>query len=115
MRIKFANFAFIFIFLFLFFNLLHLGTIKGAHFRALSDKNSIRLLSQEGSRGRILDREDNLLVGSRLTYDVMILPQTEEGLGKILKSVSGILGRSPSDLKSAFYDNYAASFIPVKV
>lgn len=115
MRIKFINLTVIFIFLFLSLGLFNLDVIQGKNFRDLSNKNCIRLLPQEGSRGRILERQGKIIVGNSLSYDVMVLPQAEYQLDKTLASVSRILGISFKDLKDTFKSNFVVPFVPVTV
>ncbi|MBU3958660.1 MAG: penicillin-binding protein 2 [Candidatus Omnitrophica bacterium] len=115
MRTKIVNSAVIFVFLFLAFGLFNLQVIQGNRYRELSNKNCIRLLPQPGTRGRILDRQGNIIVDNYLSYDVMILPQEEKGLEKSLTKISGVLGRSPQDLKEAFNSGFTVPFLPVTV
>lgn len=115
-RVKVIHGVLIFIFLFLLLGLLNLTIVQGWRYRNLSNKNCIRLLSQEGSRGKILDRQGNVIVGSALSYDVMVLPQEKDDeLNKTLKNLAGILGRDPQDLKNTFKTGYVAPFLPVTV
>lgn len=111
-RIKFINFALILSFLFLFSGLFNLCVIHGRNYRLLSNKNCVRLLPQEGSRGRILDTEGNIIAGIRLSYDVLILPQDKQQLEKTLAGISPVLGLSQKDLRRAYKNNRAASFTP---
>ncbi|MGE5197686.1 MAG: hypothetical protein ACM3IL_04205, partial [Deltaproteobacteria bacterium] len=47
---------------FIALSLLNIQIIQGRKFRELSDKNCIRLLNQSGARGRILDRNNKLII-----------------------------------------------------
>jgi len=115
MRIRIANYIVIFIFLLMAFWLFNLQVIGGTRYRELSDKNCIRLLPQEGSRGRIFDRRGNILVDNRLAYDLMILAQGESEIDEIIIKASGILGKDPQDLKEKFKGSFAVPFVPVTV
>lgn len=112
-RIKFARLTLISLFLFLALNLLNLEIIKGKKFKELSRKNSIRLLSQEGSRGKIFDRQGNLIVGNELCFDLMLMPAEVKEIDQVMSEVSEILGMSFKDLKNKFKGNFMASFAPV--
>jgi len=46
------------------------------------------LLPQIGSRGKIYDREGDIIVGNKLSYDLMVLPQEKEQVDKVLTAVS---------------------------
>jgi len=115
MRAKIVNGMLVFIFSVLGLGLLNLEIIHSRKFKELSDRNCIRLLPQVGARGRILDRNSNVIVDNYLSYDVMILPQDKDKIDKTLMSVSGVLGVSLNDLKDAFKDGYIAPFLPVMI
>lgn len=115
MRIRIISLAIIFMFLFLSLGLFNLGLIQGRKYQDLSNKNCIRLLPQEGCRGRILDREGNIIVDNKLSYEVMILPQKLTQFDKALLEVSGILGVSPKDLKNVADPGYFTTSLPITV
>jgi len=99
--------------LFLVFGLLNLEVIHGKVYQDLGNKNCIRLVSQNGSRGSILDREGRVIADNKLSYDLMILPQDAPQQEKIILNASRILGKSVKDLKSAFKSGYVSSSVPV--
>jgi penicillin-binding protein 2 len=79
-------------FVVLFMRLIYLQVIMGDEFRRLSLNNSIRLQNIDPPRGRLYDRNGDLLVDNRPSFDVHItlkdaepLPQTLEKLSKYLK------------------------------
>lgn len=119
MRIKAVNLGLLFIFFLLFLGLLNLQVIKGDNFRELSNKNSIRLIPQPGMRGRILDRKGNVIVGNRLSYNVLISPEnpikadTTPDIDKILMRVSKILDTDIENLKIRLKDEYVLPFAPI--
>ncbi|MCM8780387.1 MAG: penicillin-binding protein 2 [Candidatus Omnitrophica bacterium] len=102
-------------FVILFIGLLYMQLIKNVTFSELSRKNSIRLLSQYGARGRILDRKGNILADNRLTYDVLLVPQDKELTDNILMVLSKILGKNFAELKTVFQRGYVASSLPVVI
>jgi len=109
------NFIIIFMFAALLCGLLSLDILQGAKFRRLSDSNCIRLISQSGSRGNILDRNGEVIVDNKISYDVMILPQDLNHLDQALSLISRILGIQIKELKAAFKKNYISSSVPVTV
>jgi penicillin-binding protein 2 len=115
MRVKFVNIALIIVFLSLGLSLFNFQLIHGKKFKTLSDKNCIKLLPQEGSRGRILDRRGNVIVDNYLSYDLMILPQGESTVDESLMKVSQILGANYEDLKKEFKKGPNVPFIPVTI
>lgn len=113
-RLKIANIAVIIVFLLLGLALFNLTLLHGRQYRRLSNKNCIRLLPQQGCRGKILDRQGRIIADSKLCYDVMLLPESGAGeIDKSLAAVARILGDSPGDLKNAFRKGYAGESIPV--
>jgi len=74
-RARVINFILIGMFLFLILGLLNHEVVRGRRYRELSNKNSIRLLPQRGARGKIFDRQGNIIVGNKLSFDVFLLPQ----------------------------------------
>lgn len=109
------NRATLFIFIFLALGIFNIDVIHGRKFRELSNKNSVRLIPQEGSRGRILDRHGNIIVDNYLSYNVMMLPQETGNIDKALMKAAKILGVNSTDLRAAFKDEYKSSFVPVTI
>lgn len=102
-------------FLLLTLGLFNLEVISGSKFRQLSDKNCIRLLAQPGARGKILDREGNIIVDSSLSYDLMISAQDAPGREQALSAASKILGIGNQELKERFRKNFFSSSLPVLI
>ena len=115
MRINVIKAGVILIFLFLGLGILNTEVIQSKRFRDLSNKNCIRLLPQEGSRGRILDRNGNIIVDNYLSYDVMVSSYGESQLNKTLSSVAEILDTDSGDLKDKFRNRYIAPFMPTTI
>ncbi len=89
--------------------------MQHAKFRKLSDSNCIRLISQSGSRGNILDRNGEVIVGNKISYDVMILPQDLEHVDQVLNKISSVLGVEVKELKAAFKKNFISISVPITV
>ena len=95
--------------------MINLSLLQGAKFRKLSDSNCIRLISQYGSRGNILDRNGEVIVDNKISYDVMILPQDLSHIDQALGLISRILRVEVKDLLSNFKRNFISSSVPVVV
>lgn len=115
MRVRAINLIVIVIFLLFSLGIFNLQVINREKFRELSDKNCIRLIPQEGARGKILDRKGELVVGSKLIYDLMILPQDKIQAENTLKKVSELMVMNYKDLKNIFKKNSTVPFIPVVI
>jgi penicillin-binding protein 2 len=113
MRIKVFHFLAIAAFIFLALSLLNMQVVQGPKYRDLSDKNCIRLIPQAGSRGNILDRRGNILVGNKISYDLVILPQEPEESEGALLALSKIIGVSFAELKKRFRSGYTGPTAPV--
>jgi len=114
-RKNILTFLIIAMFLSLFVALANLDLLQGDKFRRLSDSNCIRLIEQLGARGNILDRNAEIIVDNKISYDVLLLPQELDELDRILNGVSRILEVEAKDLKAAFRRNYFSSSIPVTI
>ena len=91
----------------------NLSVIQGNKFKRLSNRNCIRLLPQLGARGKILDRNGEIIADNYLTYDVMVMPQKKEEVSGMIAGISRVLGSRPDQLKEKFRSGYQASFLPV--
>lgn len=99
----------------LLIGLFNLDLLQGRSFRRLSNNNCVRLISQPGNRGNILDRCGDIIAGSKISYDVMILPQEDSRVQRALGTVSRILKVEAKDLKAAFKKNFFSISLPVTV
>ncbi|MFZ2603221.1 MAG: penicillin-binding protein 2 [Candidatus Omnitrophota bacterium] len=115
MRIKIVNLIIMFLFLFVALGIINLSVLQRHKFKDLSNKNCIRFIPQAGARGKIFDRQGQIIVDNYLTYDVMILPQDKSQVDKSLSIVSNVLQVSFKDLKDKFNAGYVAPFLPVVV
>ncbi len=113
MRINAISRAVIFIFIFLGLGILNINVIQGRKFRELSNKNSIRLIPQEGSRGRVFDRNGNIIVDNYLSYNVMVLPQSH--MDEALMGAAKILGMNFKDLRNTVGGKYKSTFMPITI
>ncbi len=64
-----------FAFLLIFFRLFFLQVINNQIFKKMSDQNRIRLIATEPIRGKILDKNGEVLARSKLNYSLIIKPQ----------------------------------------
>jgi penicillin-binding protein 2 len=115
MRAKIFSVGIAVFFLFLGLTLFKMQIIQGGRFRDMSNKNCIRLIPQTGMRGNILDRNGVVMVGSVLSYDVVVLPQESTRIEQILAFLSRITGSSLADLRKNYRKNYLSPSMPVPV
>ena len=75
-------------FVVLFIRLIYLQVIMGNEYRRLSLNNSIRLQSIDPPRGRLYDRNGDLLVDNRPSFDVNITLKDAEPLNRTLEKLA---------------------------
>jgi penicillin-binding protein 2 len=103
-----SQLLFIFIavaFLGLITRLVFLQIVEGERFTYLSENNRIRIKRVPGTRGMIFDREGQLLVDSRPSFDLIFVPEDSERPETTLKLLAGYLRRDPVELLKTFEEN----------
>ncbi|MBE3091062.1 MAG: penicillin-binding protein 2 [Candidatus Atribacteria bacterium] len=102
-------------FLILVISLWYLQMIKGEEFKERAVGNCIRTLVEDAPRGRIYDRQEELLVTNRPAVVVSIIPAEVDDLEKLSERLSKIIGISPEEI-SQIVKNYRENpFKPVKI
>ncbi len=91
-RLVMASVCILFVFALLFLRLVYLQIIKGEEYRVLSEKNAVRLKSIKSSRGLIFDRNNNLLVDNRPSFNLKIVLEDAGVVDDTLKKLSQIIG-----------------------
>jgi penicillin-binding protein 2 len=72
---------------------------KGREFKLYAEKNRIWQEKDRAPRGLILDRDGNLLVDNRLSFDIVIRPQYLKDRTKTIDKLSSMIGLSSKDIK----------------
>jgi penicillin-binding protein 2 len=85
--------------------LVFLQIVEGERFTYLSENNRIRIKRVPGTRGMIFDREGQLLVDSRPSFDLIFVPEDSERPETTLKLLAGYLRRDPVELLKTFEEN----------
>ncbi|MBN1913453.1 MAG: penicillin-binding protein 2 [Candidatus Omnitrophica bacterium] len=115
MRIKIFRWLIALVFIFLMLGLADLQLRQSKKLRQLSNKNCLRLIPQEGCRGKILDRNGEIIVDNYLSYDAMVLADSPLKASQALLELARILNEDPDKLKRAFREGFIAPFMPVAV
>lgn len=115
MRAKFINIIIVLMFILLGLGILNLQLIHGGKYKDLSEKNCIRLITQDGSRGKILDTKGEVIVDSSISYNAMVLPQDDSELTKTLYQMAKVLGTDADSLRAAYNKGFFAPFFPVVI
>ncbi|HQP91674.1 MAG TPA: penicillin-binding protein 2, partial [Candidatus Omnitrophota bacterium] len=78
-------------------------------------KNSIRLIPQDGARGKIYDRNGRILADNSLSFDAVIIPQELKNKEKVLKALAERLSMSLESLKNSYERLYLNPFTPIRI
>ncbi len=72
-----------------------LQIINGPTYRARSELNRIRLHDIPPFRGMIMDRDGNVLVDNRPSYDLYVVPEDVQDRQELLKNLDRLIGFEP--------------------
>ena len=90
-------------FLVVFFNLFRMQVIRGDYYWSLSEKNRIRVIYLEGPRGKILDRKNESLASSRLSFNCSVIPrEARKRIHESCQLVAELLGQDSEDLEKQY-------------
>jgi penicillin-binding protein 2 len=106
-RLQILTLIFLGIFLLLARELWDLQINQGAYYRELSLKNRIRILHLPAPRGRILDRNGELLADNRPRFDLVATKEDIDSLKSVSKILSSILNVSEKEIVQKFFDGTA--------
>ena len=96
-------------------SLWYLQMIKGEEFKERAVENCIRSLVEDAPRGRIYDRQEELLVTNRPAVVVSIIPAEVNDLEKLSERLSRIIGISPEEIALTVKNYRENPFKPVKI
>jgi penicillin-binding protein 2 len=75
-----------------------LQIIQGERYTFLSENNRVRIKRIPGTRGMVLDRQGQLLIDSRPSFDLLFVPEDSEEPEKTLRLLARYLGRDDQEL-----------------
>jgi penicillin-binding protein 2 len=90
--------VFIIAFLGLITRLIFLQIVEGERYTYLSENNRIRIKRIPGTRGMILDRQGQLLVDSRPSFDLLFIPEDSEDPEQTLRVLAHYLGHDEKEM-----------------
>ncbi len=102
-------------FITLVLSLWYLQMIKGEEFKERAVENRIRSLVEDAPRGRIYDRQGELLVTNRPAVVVSIIPAEVDDLKKLSERLSKIIGISSEEISQIVKNYQENPFKPVKI
>src|SRR3990167_1930877 len=90
------------VFLLLGGRLFFLQVLQGERFAYLAENNRIRLKKIPGTRGMVLDRNGQLLVDSRPSFDLLFVPEDATEPKISLRHLARFLGREEREFLKLF-------------
>lgn len=101
-RLKIVTLCVIAAFVVLVSRLWFLQILKGPNYRDQSDHNRIRLQDIPPARGKIFDRNGELLVDNRPSYNLYIIPEEIQHSEQLLESLRRLIGLDPKEVEKKF-------------
>jgi penicillin-binding protein 2 len=94
--------------------LIYLQVIEGKEYRRLSEINSIRLQDIDAPRGLIYDRQNQLLVDNRPSFNLHIILKDAKPVEQTLEKLSQLTGEPIDDLKAQIKKNKRqGAYVPI--
>jgi penicillin-binding protein 2 len=79
-----------------------LQVLQADEFRLSAERNSVRTRRVEATRGIVFDRAGAILVDSRPSFDVLVVPSEVPDVERTLQRVARLVGADPADVREAF-------------
>ena len=84
-------------------NLFRMQILKWNYYFDLSEKNRLRVVYLEGTRGKVFDRNGLMLATSRLSFNCSVVPrQARKTIVQSCEAIGTILGIDPNELEKRF-------------
>ncbi|SPD76176.1 Penicillin-binding protein 2 [uncultured Desulfobacterium sp.] len=112
-RIRNATLLVLALFIVLVIRLWFLQVVSGPVYRAKSEHNRLRLHDIPPVRGMILDRNGNLLVGNRPSFDLFVIPEDVRDRSKLLQDLQRLVCLDPQSAAQRLSASATVPFRPV--
>jgi penicillin-binding protein 2 len=99
-RLGFALAMVVLLFALTFARLWHMQVGEGEEYRSLSEHNRIRLKRVRATRGTILDRNGNVVVDNRPSFDLVLVPEDAHDVPATIAALTRLLGPEVGDLSA---------------
>jgi penicillin-binding protein 2 len=77
----------------------NLQVLRARHFQDLAENNRSRVVTIAAPRGALLDRQGQLLVGNRPSFNVVLTPEHAEDLDRVVTRVARTLGTGEAAIR----------------
>jgi penicillin-binding protein 2 len=101
--------------LILLLRLWYLQILEGDRYASLSASNRLRLRVVEAPRGFILDRNGEIMVENRPTFDLYAVPEDVANPGEVATTLGHILGVSPMEVLAKLAEGRARPYQPLLI
>ncbi len=103
-------------FLFLCLRLWYLQIYRGAEFKELSEKNSIKYVRLQSYRGNILDRSGRLIAGVQPSFNIGVVLKDVQDVESLISKLSQLLDETATDIRMRLVSAKGQpSYLPVIV
>ncbi len=90
-----------------------LQIVKGPIYRAKSEHNRLRLQDITPVRGMIMDRNGNVLIANRPSYDLFVIPEDVQDRARLLQDLERLAGLDPESARQKLNASATVPFRPV--
>jgi penicillin-binding protein 2 len=112
-RIPFIRVMAILAFLFLLLGLWNLQILHTNYYRELAEKNRIRSITLVAPRGRILDRNGQIMVDNRPSFTLSVMRENLSGIEESLDLLAAGLGLEKEFLTTQIEKDRQPSYLPI--
>jgi penicillin-binding protein 2 len=78
----------------------NLQVLRGEEMAALSENNRIRLRRDPATRGRVVDRNGQVVIDSAASFDAVLVPEDARDLPAVVETLAQILDQSAGDTQA---------------
>lgn len=104
------------VFIILLARLIYLQVINGEEYERFSVENRVRLLNISAPRGEIFDRNGDILVTNRASFDVNLFPNEVKNVDLLSSRLSSILKKDKADIEKKIREARKLNlYSPVKI
>jgi penicillin-binding protein 2 len=114
-RVRILVWIVAFLFLSLVTRLWFLQVMAAEEYQVRAEGNRVRLVPLPAPRGRILDRNGNVLVDNRRSIQIVVNPRFTEDPDQLLRKLSGLLETPVGELRQRLEDQTYLPYQPVPV
>ncbi len=104
-----------FLFAVLLLRLMNMQIFKGSYYEGLSRNNRIRIVAINAPRGKILDRNREVLADNRPAYNMTVMPEDISGVRDISQRLAVFLDQGERELVEKIEQAKARPYDPVNI